>query len=377
MKDKEEMISQILNQVSEELNITKTMYEKAVKSYEAVGKWIGGMDEDLNICASPQGSFNLGTVVRPLTNKDDGYDIDLVCNIEEAIDWDEYRIKNSIGDRLKENELYDQEMLDKEGKRCWTLQYDGFHMDILPCTPKKYLSNDIRLTHKNENGVYESRYSNPCEYRKWFLNQMKPVINEQARKEVYASMKIDDVPLYTYRTPLQKSIQILKRHRDIMYENNYNDAPISIIITTLAAMAYNNEVDLYEALKNIVENIPKMIIYSNEEYKILNPVMKEENFADKWKDDPTKAENFFAWIETVKKDIIENPISLIGIDEISKPLNKAFGEELTKRALNNYGEDLKLQRNNNNLYMNGLAGGVSIGKQSNGSQKIDNHTFFG
>lgn len=377
MRDKEEMISKILSQVSEELNITKTMYEKAVKSYEAVGRWIGGMDETLNICASPQGSFNLGTVVKPLTNEDDGYDIDLVCKIEEAIYWDENRIKNSIGDRLKENKLYNQEMLDKEGKRCWTLKYDGFHMDILPCTSKNYLSKDIRLTHKNEDGIYEPRYSNPYEYRVWFINQMKPVINEQIEKGVYAKVKIEDVPLYTYRTPLQKSIQILKRHRDIMFQDNYKDAPISIIITTLAAMAYNNEVDLYEALKNIVYNIPKMITCSNGEYKILNPVMNEENFADRWKEAPIKAENFFEWIRTVQKDIIENPIALTGVDEISKPLNKAFGEEITKRVFNNYGEMLKLERINNNLYMGGLVGGISIGKKTNNSKKIDDHTFFG
>lgn len=377
MIDKEQIISQILNNISEELNITETMYEKSVKSYEAVGKWIGGMDGNLNISVSPQGSFNLGTVVRPLTDEDDGYDIDLVCKIEEAIDWDGDKVKNSIGDRLKENKLYDKEMLEKEGKRCWTLQYDGFHMDILPCAPKSLLSREIRLTHKNENGIYEPRYSNPCEYREWFIDRMKPVINHQMDKGIYARANIENVPLYTYRTPLQKSIQILKRHRDIMFEKDCSDAPISIIITTLAAMAYNNEIDLYETLKNIVFNIPKMITPSNGEYKILNPVLHEENFADSWKEVPVKAENFFEWIKTVQRDIVEEPILLTGIDQISKPLYRAFGKEITKRALNKYGQDLKIERSNNNLYMKGLTGGITIGRETDDSKKIVDHTFFG
>lgn len=351
VKDRENMISQILNEVAEELNITNSMYEKAVDSYKAVGSWIGGIDEDLGINVSPQGSFNLGTVVRPLSNDDDGYDIDLVCKIEEAIYWDEERIKNSVGDRLKENKIYDQEMLDKEGKRCWTLNYAGFHMDILPCAPREYHSRSIRLTHKSEGGMYESRYSDPDGYREWFIEQMRPIINKQFEKGIYARAKIETVPLYSYRTPLQKSIQILKRHRDIMFENNYDDAPISIIITTLGAMAYDNEVDLYDTLKNIVYKMPRMIKYNNGQYEISNPVMPEENFADRWNEIPAKSKNFFKWLEKVQKDIIDDPIALTGIDEISKPLNRAFGEVITKRALNNYGEMLKSERGNNNLFI--------------------------
>lgn len=42
---------------------------------------------------------------------------------------------------------------------------------------------------------------------------------------------------------LQRIVQILKRHRDIMF-NGDEDKPISIIITTLASRAYRGETNL-------------------------------------------------------------------------------------------------------------------------------------
>ena len=46
-------------------------------------------------------------------------------------------------------------------------------------------------------------------------------------------LEIEDVPTYRVKTPLQMAIQLLKRHRDIYFQNNNENAPISIIITTL------------------------------------------------------------------------------------------------------------------------------------------------
>jgi hypothetical protein len=69
-----------------------------------------------------------------------------------------YYIKSLVGDRLKAHGTY-QHMLELEGKRCWIMQYEEFHMDILPCVPKEmyYVEQQltsITLTHKNEQGRY-------------------------------------------------------------------------------------------------------------------------------------------------------------------------------------------------------------------------------
>lgn len=152
MTEKEKQLGTWLSQIADELNITPTMLDKAVKSYTAVGTWLSdGIPYDVKI--TPQGSMNLGTVVRPITEKDE-YDVDLVCLLKNGSTLPLSRIKSLVGDRLKAHGTYRQ-MLEEEGKRCWTMQYDEFHMDILPCVPKNnyyvepYLTA-IKLTHKNE-----------------------------------------------------------------------------------------------------------------------------------------------------------------------------------------------------------------------------------
>ena len=75
MTDQEKILGMLLSRIADEINITSTMQDKAVSSYTAVGKWIGdGLDYDVKIM--PQGSMNLGTVIKPIDDRDD-YDMDL------------------------------------------------------------------------------------------------------------------------------------------------------------------------------------------------------------------------------------------------------------------------------------------------------------
>ena len=163
MTDKERMLGDLLSKIADELNITPEMYDKAVRGYETVGEWLSkGIPYDVKI--SPQGSMNLGTVVRPISDADE-YDMDLVCLLKNGDSLPLNRVKKLVGDRLKEHSVY-KDKLEKEGKRCWTLQYEEFHMDILPCVPRGlyYIEpwlTAITLTHKNMLGVYEPRYSDP------------------------------------------------------------------------------------------------------------------------------------------------------------------------------------------------------------------------
>ena len=283
---------------------------------------------------------------------------------------------------MKEHRTY-KPMLEAEGKRCWTLRYDEFHMDILPSVPSegKFVEPNktgIRLTHKVDSQKYEDRYSNPYQYKLWFENCMETVLLE-AKTDFAMKNKVEISTVSTYRikTPLQKAIQLLKRHRDIMFQGELaDDAPISIIITTLAAKAYQNESNLYEALKNIVAHMSDYIVFENGNYKILNPVMEEENFADKWNENPHKVECFRKWIEKVNYDVIYRPLSVVGTQKVSAVVKASFGEGITNRAYNKIGENNRISREENHLYINGLQGGIS-NKELVNSQPITEHTFYG
>lgn len=176
MTDKEQLLEKYLLKIAANLDISPTMREKAEKSYRAVGEWLGDCDVNSYAKIMPQGSFYLGTVIRPVSDEDD-YDIDLVCLLENAAEKSEAEIKKIIGDRLRKNKTYSS-MLEPEGKRCWTLCYEEFHMDILPCVSNNryYIEPDlteIKLTHKLDNGSYIPKYSNLYKYHDWFEERMR------------------------------------------------------------------------------------------------------------------------------------------------------------------------------------------------------------
>ncbi len=380
MTDRERQLDLILRKIVAEISITPAMIERAVRSYEAVGKWIGeGIDYDTRI--SPQGSMNLGTTIKPISDKDD-YDIDLVCLLEDGASLPAERVKNLVGDRLKEHEIYRGKIAEEgEGKRCWKMQYDAFHMDILPCVPKSFYLEpyytDIRLTHKLGTGLYTDKYSNPYGYRQWFENRMKEILHEE--KRAYAirnNLEIDAVPTFRVKTPLQMAIQLLKRHRDILFEKNSDDAPISIIITTLAAKAYSGQKDLYGTLCGVLDHMADYIEVRGHTYWIENPVMAEENFADKWAQHPERRTAFYTWLKTARKELITNPLGALGLDKLKEQYSLALGDAPVNRAFKAYADEMHISSQQNSLFSSGLAGGLSTTPVA-GSKTVKGHTFFG
>ncbi|MEE1320235.1 MAG: nucleotidyltransferase [Acutalibacteraceae bacterium] len=384
MTEKEKLLDSYLKRIASNIDISDTMRENAEKSYKAVGQWLGDCDESSSVKIMPQGSFYLGTVIKPVSDKDE-YDIDLVCLLKNAKYKSEYEIKNIVGNRLKEHKTYRQ-MLQDEGKRCWTLNYNEFHMDILPCVPndKYYIEpyfTEIKLTHKLSENCYMPKYSNPYKYHDWFEGRMK-VQAIELRKTFAAKndVEIDKVPIYKIKTPLQQAIQLLKRHRDITYdglpESRKKNAPISIIITTLAAHSYNNEVMLYDALYNIICNMEKYIKVSNGKYIISNPVMEAENFADKWNENPEKAKEFFWWLKEAKDDIITAPLGAVGLNNVAEKLSLSFGRNVVQRAFKEAGDSIRTERESKSLYVEGLQGGLTTTSTAT-TKKVGGHTFFG
>lgn len=385
MTDREQEYNKYLRKLAENLDISDTMRDKAIESYTAVGNWLGDCAEDSSVKISPQGSFYLGTVIKPVSDKDE-YDIDLVCLLKDKHGASEYEIKNLVGDRLKEHGKYAKMLDAEEGKRCWTLNYDEFHMDILPSAPKDsiYLEpyfTELRLTHKVAPNRYIPKYSNPYKYHAWFEDRMRVQLQE-VKKSFAAKnqVEISKVPLYKVKTPLQRSIQLLKRHRDMMYQGaseiTKKNAPISIIITTLAAHAYNNEGSIIEALNSILNDMQNFIENRDGAYWVENPAMPEENFAEKWNAEPRKRTEFMRWLAQAKKDILTAPSEVFGLHNVSEAMEHSFGSNIVRKSFSDLGYQTKANRDAGNLYVAGLTGGLSTSSDS-GSKKVGGHTFFG
>jgi hypothetical protein len=338
-------LAQSLEAAANSLDIPPGKYKEAVERYTAVANWLDAGGTTLKSFApavSVQGSFRLGTVVRPVIHgKEADYDIDLVCRLDASgPSMSPRRLKHVVGDRLKENGNYSR-MLDKEGRRCWTLNYAeadgiGFHMDVLPSTPgnpttrlaaeiqgvpRMFASHAIELSERrgDEEYMWLPGGSNPSGYALWFesVNREASVrVAPFQRKMIYESNRtkfasIQSVPDALIRTPLQRAVQVLKRHRDVRFAGHELEAekPISVIITTLAATGYRAEADVATLLAGILERIEGfatsgIIRRDGDRWVIPNPVNPAENFADRWNDSGSlRAEAFFKWVAWARQDL--------------------------------------------------------------------------
>lgn len=406
-QEENKQFSEILETLGETLDITETQYNAAVSSYGAVGEWLAKPESSLapfKPVIRPQGSFLLGTMIKPVC-EDDDLDIDLVCELTgKNPQWTQYHLKQTVGNRLKDNETY-KNMLDEEGRRCWTLSYADsakYHMDILPSIVSSgyntvlekaftamdmtdlvnnYESLAIRITDNLQSNYYTDTNtenwmkSNPFGYGKWFFNAANVTT---LRKSMVLSEAVNPVPKYNKeKLPLQRVIQILKRHRDMMF-NGDEDKPISIIITTLASMAYKKETSIIDALMNVVANMRSHIEsrYEPSVGRIVkwvpNPVNLQENFADKWIEHPQREKNFYKWLDQVEFDI-KAITQKRGLQYIADSMKKSFGEQAITKTFAILGERKLNLRESGNLKM---ATGTGI-LSSVGSVTATAHNFHG
>jgi len=308
-----EKINEMYEEIADELNISDAVFDSANRSYKALGEYLDNNLEGYKVVIFPQGSMNLGTLIKPVDKSDD-YDLDAVCKVYHDFDSPE-DLKNLIGDVLKNSDRYSKLLVKEEGKRCWTLKYSddaNFHMDILPSMPNSEENNNsIIITHK-EDGKYTFMVSNPEDYAAWFdklQEKERRILFEREKREF--SAKVEDLRKYKIRTTLQKTIQILKRHRDIKYRNasqeEKDNKPISIIITTLVGYLYTGDETILDLICKFVNDFHEYVeIDENGKYIIRNPINEEENFADKWAIYPQRKEAFYSWVEDLKKDLITN-----------------------------------------------------------------------
>ncbi|MEW7280214.1 nucleotidyltransferase [Aquimarina sp. 2201CG1-2-11] len=374
-----DLLNKILEFLGGELDITKTQFESAVKSYQAVAEQLTKDNSALlpyKPKILPQGSFMLGTMVKPVV-EGSKLDVDLVCQlINKNASWTQYDLKQKVGNQIKDNKTYEKMIKKPEGRRCWTLVYaedSNYHMDILPCIvdsnynvvfEKSFTNTElkdadelaIRITDKEDFGYnfttnhHDWLKSNPFGYAKWFFR--RAIINSTRSISLKAAIE----PIRDFdkeKFPLQRVVQILKRHRDIMFsedsEYNLDHKPISIIITTLAAKSYDKEDNILDALVNAVGNMRGEIKekYNSKTGKIEkfieNPVNSEENFADKWIDEDKKRKYFYEWLDKLEEDIASIISSDgIGLNNLQKSMSSQFGNSVTEKAFVNYGNQSRI-----------------------------------
>jgi hypothetical protein len=302
----EQMLSMLLDGAVETLDISPHLQRLATRRYQDVGTWLAEHGQP-GWRIYPQGSFRLGTVVRPNTRNGE-YDIDLVSLLpiaKESIT--QAGLKQRVGDMLVAYVRSRNGQGHTDGpkscrprRRCWTLGYPdhGFHLDVLPAIPDvDYAPTGILLTDVE---LREWPHSNPIGYATWFRNRSEELQSLLAEAAAKRHVNVADVPEWEVRSTLQRVVQVLKWHSMLHFANEPDIRPPSILITTLAGQAYAGEHDLYTATRNALNGMTEFIEKRDGKWWVSNPAHEDENFADKWNDYPERRTAFFAWHRDIK-----------------------------------------------------------------------------
>lgn len=337
MSDRTTLTQRIFQEIWGAIEIPESAYEKAEARYRDLGDWFNRpearcFDFDPHIYA--QGSFRLGTVVHS-----DEFDLDMGCRLRRGVtkathtqkalkklvqvDLEAYRQARGIKSDLEEK------------ARCWRLPYADtlrFHLDAVPSIPEEdHEKQVIRAAMAREGTPWELAHevsqwagaisdnrrqdynvislqwliSNSEGFAKWFESRMKLAEALMASRAFLANRaQVDDLPARTWKSPLQFAVQVLKHHRNVMFADNPDSKPISVILTTLAAHAYQGEPDVENALHRILADMGNYVRAAKP--RVPNPVNPDEDFADKWGAPQFRhlqlEHNFRLWLRQAQSD---------------------------------------------------------------------------
>ena len=370
-QQKQRQLDELLLHGLESLDLSEAQFNDAVAKYEAVGRCLAAPGSVLTLYSPTiyaQGSMAIGTTNKPVGR--DERDIDLVCEMNLPATISQAEAKRLLGQCLMENTTYAKMLQEKN--RCWRLIYAGeFHMDILPSKPDHRLPTPTALL-VPDSALQSWKESDPKGYAAWFGREAA-----RSMRQLSGGIRagVEPAPQYLSvwdKAPLQIAIQLLKRHRDIRLNGN-DDAPISIIITTLAARAYRGQDSIVATLFDLLQRMPLYIDHDENRLPfVTNPTNVLENFADKWHKEPQKQQVFNQWIECAKADL--NKLAVATLGRSGESLIPFLGERHANDALRAYGDRMQQQRRSGLRVA--TASGL-LGATAGRTSEVVANTFYG
>lgn len=382
---------------------TKTQLEALESSYRSTGEYLSECDEFKGalLQVHAHGSRQLGTLIRPMNDAREGFDIDLIARLDQSA-MRKYGGDN--GPALLLNQLHaalnryaeTHRLGIQRWERCITLEYaGGMCADIAPVIDDPLWSVPYGETHgrvpDRELRSYES--TNPRGYAKHFnvAASISPVFTVQERLvKVFDSLTRAEVsPLpdaqQVFERLLCRLVQLLKLHRNMAFGDIDSDtdmSPTSIFITTLAAAAYASEAPKphdspLDLLLDIVEKMPWYFTRfpgadGSEEWHLPNPSAPHDNLASGM--NSRERQTAFTWWHQRLSVDLQNILQAIerraGADEILKFVESAFG----KRAARAIQQD-QLQRYTANRQAGKITIVTSLATPITVNARP--HTFFG
>lgn len=318
-------LDELLYEVCDELQLPPYRYDQAEERYQAVAKVLEAQGSPFAALAPkiyPQGSMRLGTTVQPLEGP---HDLDFVLQLSVPFqNVDPMKLIHALYAVLKGNRVY-SDMVGLKN-RCVRITYSNeFYMDILPaCADYSAGPNCVQVPDRQ---VRFWKPSNPIGYANWFRRQTElgPRLMLAKAMPLPAQQRTED------KRPLQLIVQLMKRWRDLYYAGA-DEAPISIVLTTLAAQHHRGEQSVGEGLLVVLERIVAAIVAAKQQgirLIVCNPSNPAEDLSERWDETPSAYGKFTAGIQEFAADWER---VLVRGGSVNGELERLFGETVVQQV---------------------------------------------
>jgi hypothetical protein len=366
-------IDDLLDKMAEEIQLDKTRYERMVQSYEAVKKWIDSDEKFFKPFlyeVYPHGSVRIKTTVKPIGK--DEFDLDIAIHLKaDYRNHTPQRIYDELKRRLEETERYKSIL--KPKNRCLRLDYAGdFHIDIMPGIQQSQWDENTIVVPDKKRGSWV--VSNPRGYAEWFKEKADSVLVPLLEK----AMNAEKIPADNFKDkkPLQRAVQLIKRYRDMYFQEDDTYKTSSIVLTTIAGEYYESENSIFNTIDGIITRIVNNIqSLENRRIKVYNPVNTQEDFTDKWDNEPqyyVEFKKFVRYLHQEWQELKKNH----GIPQENMIMEKLFGRDILNKAQIRQAEKINQLREQNKLGISRKTG-VLTSSSALGTTTLKSNTFFG
>lgn len=348
----------ILAEIAINLQLPPGLHAKAVERYEAVCRYIDRPGSPLEGRVSsfyPQGSMAIDATIST-RGTDNEYDLDVVAEILGGNEGPEALLD------LLERALKDYPVSRIERKtRCITLYYaDGMHLDVTPARRLAVKEKEGVIAHAKKGRPSEHRYvpMNAYGFCAWY-NDRTPTEERFAialNRELYAkhglafdAADVEEVPDQTpliVKSVTTVALQLIKRHRNILYADAAGRMPPSVMLSCHAGYAAMLGMGLTDMIMRQARWTARAINQAARQNKLLdvpNPEFYEERFTDRWPENQSQQQHYARALNTLADGLQSARERGIQLEDLQDWLREQFGQRVVTRSVDAFNKRLGQQ----------------------------------
>lgn len=349
----------VLAEIAISIQLPPGLHAKAVDRYEAVRRYIERPGSPLHgrvACFYPQGSMRIDATIST-RGTDDEYDIDIVAEIEGRDDGPEAL----LDDLEAALEGYPVTRIVRQ-TRCVTLYYaDGMHLDVTPARRTAPQEKEGVIAHaKKGAGAPPARYvpMNAFGFGGWYTSRtpveerFAKALNRRLYEQagvVFADADVHDVPEQTpllIKSVTTVALQLLKRHRNIVYANATGRLPPSIVLSCHAGHAARPGMGLAEMVIRQARWTARAIDDAARAGRLLsvpNPEYPAELFTDRWPETQDQQVDYARRLHALAEGLQAARNGDVQLEDLQAWLRKQFGEQVVTRSVKAFNDRLGRQ----------------------------------